>query len=588
MRQFLANLTITRRAALIFLVVITLPMVVLSMVFYHNYAHQITQQAIADKRTAVQQLTANLQTTLLSLDNLGRDLVYRSNVLALLRKPDLNNYPTLSQKYTEQIVLAVKYSLKYQRLGIEDVCLYADNATLKEQSYFYQSARLAGFACYDEFIASGRLQQLYLLNAEETRDYYRRKGSRTPKLYASVLYMRSIESADGASIGVLMFEFTPAQIFQSVRAAPGYFALLLQSGRVFGAQPDPGELDALRAASGGSDLVSLSGRAYPFAELSGYDMIVGTNEGIDLRNYEIQALKLAALIAFLALLQLLLWAALSKYVFGRIHKSISAMDDIVRGGYHGHVPVRGGDELGQIAMRYNTVLDHVDELVALNVEKETAHKTAQIQALQYQMNPHFIYNTLSVFSGQAEKEGNYALSDAISYFGQLLRYNIKDDGLYATLGRELDNARSLFSVYELKYPGQIQLRIDAAPEALPLPIIKYVLQPLLENSILHGRKGPGDALSVSVRAEAQSPSLTLVVEDNGAGIEPDRLRAVLDGVAPESEGKRDSSFIGLKNIRDRIRLFYGEAAGFTIESEQGSFTRVTIRIPIPAQGVTER
>lgn len=256
------------------------------------------------------------------------------------------------------------------------------------------------------------------------------------------------------------------------------------------------------------------------------------------------------------------------------------MDDIVRGGYRGHVPVNGGDELAQIAMRYNTVLDHVDELVSANVEKETAHKSAQLKALQYQMNPHFIYNTLTVFSGQAEKEGNYELSEAISYFGQLLRYNIQGDGLYATLNEELNNARSLFKVYELKYPGRMSLSIDAGQDVLPAKIIKFVIQPLLENSILHGRKGKRGALSVRIQAFAQDNTLSLIVEDDGAGIEPDRLKALREGKESEKEGGRNGSFIGLANIRDRIRLFYGEEASFDISSELRQYTRVTIRIPI--------
>ena len=309
-------------------------------------------------------------------------------------------------------------------------------------------------------------------------------------------------------------------------------------------------------------------------------MIVATNEAVDRSIYDAQALKLAGLIVLLALMQLLLLYVLAKHIFGKVNRSISAMDAIVRGGYHGHVPVKGTDELAQIAMRYNTVLDHVDELVSANVEKETAHKSAQIQALQYQMNPHFIYNTLTVFSGQAEKEGNYALSEAISYFGQLLRYNIKGDGLYATLEQELTNARSLFKVYELKYPGRISLIIDAEAEVRGLRIIKFVIQPLLENSILHGRKGKRGTLTVRIHAKAQDGMLSLTVEDDGAGIEPDRLQAVLEGEEPLRENDRNGSFIGLKNIRDRIRLFYGEEASFGIDSEWKQYTRATIRIPV--------
>jgi sensor histidine kinase YesM len=460
------------------------------------------------------------------------------------------------------------------------VCIYSGNETVKEQSYFYHSSRLSGFKCYEDFLASGSYQHLYLLSADEAKDYYTRKGGHAAHSGSRVLYMRLIVEDESTQLGVLVFEFTPAQIFRSVLSAPGCFVLMKESGRVFGAVPGKGVLEAVTAAPEGSYAVQLGAHTYPMANIGGFDVAVSTNEAVDRGIYDAQALKLAALIVLMALLQSVLLYVLTKHIFGKVNRSISAMDDIVRGGYHGHVPVNGGDELAQIAMRYNTVLDHVDELVSANVEKETAHKSAQLKALQYQMNPHFIYNTLTVFSGQAEKEGNYELSEAISYFGQLLRYNIQGDGLYATLNEELNNARSLFKVYELKYPGRMSLSIDAGQDVLPAKIIKFVIQPLLENSILHGRKGKRGALSVRIQAFAQDSTLSLIVEDDGAGIEPDRLKALREGKESEKEGGRNGSFIGLANIRDRIRLFYGEEASFDLSSELRQYTRVTIRIPI--------
>jgi two-component system sensor histidine kinase YesM len=126
----------------------------------------------------------------------------------------------------------------------------------------------------------------------------------------------------------------------------------------------------------------------------------------------------------------------------------------------------------------------------------------------------------------------------------------------------------------------MSLLIDAEDDVLPLQIIKFVIQPLLENSILHGRRGKRDALCVHIQAKMQDSMLSLIVEDNGTGIEPDRLTVLREGKEIKKEGDRNGSFIGLQNIRDRIRLFYGDAASFDIDSVMGRYTRVTIRIPI--------
>lgn len=125
--------------------------------------------------------------------------------------------------------------------------------------------------------------------------------------------------------------------------------------------------------------------------------------------------------SLLIVVQALCLHILIKYIMNKINKNINEMDRIVANGFEGQIPVDECDEFRTITMRYNVLLNKIQTLISDMIKKESDKKEAQIKALQYQMNPHFIYNTLSIFASNAEDNGNFRLRKAIAYFGHLLR-----------------------------------------------------------------------------------------------------------------------------------------------------------------------
>lgn len=258
------------------------------------------------------------------------------------------------------------------------------------------------------------------------------------------------------------------------------------------------------------------------------------------------------------------------------------MDHIIAHGFQERIPETRKDEIGMIARRYNILLDKINSLIQETVRRETAQTQAQLKALQYQINPHFIYNTLSIFSGYAAQNGEDTLSESIASFGQILRYNIKNDGLYATIESELRTAASLINVYNIRYFNHLTLTVDVPAFLRPLQIIKFLLQPLLENSILHGLVPPRSSLDICIAIRLLNDFVEIQVSDNGEGISTERLLAVQNHIADDSEtlpASGNSTFIGLQNIYKRLKLFYGPNAQLTIDSEEHCGTLITIRIP---------
>lgn len=165
-----------------------------------------------------------------------------------------------------------------------------------------------------------------------------------------------------------------------------------------------------------------------------------------------------------------------------------------------------------------------------------------------------------------------------------MRYTIKNDGIYTTLETEFRNAMSLINVYNIRYFDQLHLSLDAPKELGEFSIIKFLLQPILENAILHGLSHPGACLHIRLTAWQNKEYVAIEISDDGEGMSPQRLEWVQRYMEDPSEDDQPlspkSTFIGLKNIYKRLKLFYGNQASLSIQSREHYGTTVTILIPI--------
>jgi len=193
--------------------------------------------------------------------------------------------------------------------------------------------------------------------------------------------------------------------------------------------------------------------------------------------------------------------------------------------------------------------------------------------------------TLDIFSGKLELEGNFEVSEAISEFGQIIRYNLRGRNIYANISDEIQYALSYYKLQKLRYGDRLNMNIEVSPEIEKLPIIKLILQPLIENSIIHGLKHPDGTININVRFYMDSSNrLIIQVEDDGLGIPKSCLSEISNGLKISSiSGNRSSSSsssIGLANLNERLRLYYGNDSKLEIDSIENEYTRVTISIPL--------
>lgn len=259
-------------------------------------------------------------------------------------------------------------------------------------------------------------------------------------------------------------------------------------------------------------------------------------------------------------------------------------DRLVRvrsGDFQVRVPVETKDELGDVGQAFNDMAAEIDRLVNKVYAIQIKEKEAAIAALQAQINPHFLYNTLDMIKSMADIYEAGEVSDVIVALSGLFRYATHTDTVIVTVREELENLTNYMKIVNARLGGRITCRVEVPDELLDLPIVKVCLQPIVENSISHGLRRGGKARNIQVRFVRVDQDIVITVQDDGVGIGAERMEEIRRrlALAPGEHSDARIGSVGLKNIHDRIRLYYGNEYGVTVESRPGEGTTVTVRYP---------
>ncbi len=290
------------------------------------------------------------------------------------------------------------------------------------------------------------------------------------------------------------------------------------------------------------------------------------------------ALVFACLAAAVALSVLL-----SRVVSRPVGEIARAMELVGRRDFSATVPVRTRDELGTVAAGFNAMTGQLDRLFREAVGREREVQRATLRALRYQVNPHLLANTLASIRLTALAAGDEQAAGMLATLSRLLRRTLSLADDLVPLAAEIENLRDWIAVMQVRYLDRLDARIDVEPSLEGRLVPPMVLQPLVENAVLHGLSGRlneehGGAV-LEVTAAERGGALVLSVRDNGRGMSPDEIAAAF-ARNPEAAGRDGAGAIGIANVHARVRAQFGDSAGLAIESAPGRGT--TARITLPA------
>lgn len=223
------------------------------------------------------------------------------------------------------------------------------------------------------------------------------------------------------------------------------------------------------------------------------------------------------------------------------------------------------DEISVLANRINYLLQQIRTLLAREIQQQTAAKDAQLLALQHQINPHFLYNTMEVFSARMELAGLYEESGAISAFCRMLRYNMNTIELMTTLADEIQQVKYYLAIQKIRnIPFQVDF--DIPEELLHARTIRFLLEPFVENSFKY--RGAASPLRIKITAKIVNDGIELSIRNNGDTLGDERIQELNNRFASSSTSlKTSGEHIGLNNINSRLKLFYGDDHCIHVERE---------------------
>ena len=273
-----------------------------------------------------------------------------------------------------------------------------------------------------------------------------------------------------------------------------------------------------------------------------------------------------------ALLCLKLSGSLTKPI-RRLRRSMDAVEQGVPGA---KVEIHGADEIAALGKSYNDMIDRVKKLLE-QVESGQKEKNAmQLKLLQAQINPHFIYNTLDMLRYKALEYQADEVAGITSALSSFFRISLSRGREFITLNEEAEHAYLYLYLQQMRYPGKLDYDIDLEEGLEEVPVPKLVLQPLVENALMHGLKPALYRGRITVKIRAAGPErIELRVEDDGAGMDPETLQKVQQALSSGSQG----SGFGLYNVHQRLILAYGKESGLHLQSAVGEGTAVWFFVP---------
>ena len=269
-----------------------------------------------------------------------------------------------------------------------------------------------------------------------------------------------------------------------------------------------------------------------------------------------------------------------------------SMKAVERGDFSLRLVNHWHNEIGELADDFNLMLDTIAELMRENAREQEAKRISELKALQHQITPHFLYNTLDSIIWMADAKEFNDVIDMTSALAALLRLSIRQGDELVSVRDEQKHVSSYLKIQSIRYRDSLHYEVDMEPGLQQFKSVKVILQPIVENAIYHGFRERGGSGVVRIRGFRSGDCLVFEVQDDGVGMDEQRMEQLRAFSLQEDSGNGSAS-VGMRNVHERIRLYFGDAYGLSFESLSGHGTIVRITQPLvpvsePVEGMVVR
>jgi two-component system sensor histidine kinase YesM len=557
-----------------FLAISVLLILLLGMTSYYITNQEVVGQTISSRKLLLDEINKQLDMQLQSVE-------YDS--LALASNPKLIHYLQYSEDSFERIgqtsdIIDLLSRPSYVKDGILSVQLYAKHTTI--------NSHIAGSGVYDY----GILERTFWYNEIKDADYCWvgahpvEVGDYPVGDRQVVSFARKVLSPAGKEVGILVVNVKLSYIeklaFGSRTDASRF---ILDTNRRLIAQFNGGSKPVSYDEAGGDiaavmDKSASASDQFAIAHLDSKSLIIWNKQTrtswvtMDVIPWETitkGSRRIATVILIAVVLCILLAVAmaflLSIQFAAPIRRLIRAMNAMKVGKWNIRIDNDYRNEFGHLNDNFNDMAERIETLIAQVTEQNRRKREAEIQVLQEQINPHFLYNTLDMMNWHAIEAGARDISRMLALLGKMLRIGLSSGATFISIQKEMEHLQCYVELQTIRYKQTIRFVVSVPDTMKRYYIPKLIVQPFVENSLIHGLHGRAEGV-VHITGWEDEEGVHFMIEDNGKGMEP-------DGPAPGRERN------GIRNVHERIQLYFGDGYGVRLFSRPGQGTSVTLNLP---------
>ena len=304
-----------------------------------------------------------------------------------------------------------------------------------------------------------------------------------------------------------------------------------------------------------------------------YNMTTYATVSLDILNHLSSSIKTILIIGYIISLLIcsIISIILAKDISDPIREIISLMKKVEKGNFDVEANFKQRDEIGLLAMYFNRMVVRLKKYLDEIIEKQNQLRETEIKMLQAQINPHFLYNTLDVIKWSAKLNRPDEVTKVVTNLAKILRNSIDCEEEFTTIEESLEFLISYLNIQKIKYNNKFRIEIDVDPYILQQKIPRLLLQPFVENAIIHGISGTDKKGLITIGGEKVGNEIVFYVTDNGIGMTADEMKVI--------EREDNENHVGINNVRKRIKLYYGDTYGIEFESKKNKGTKVIVKIP---------
>jgi len=582
MRRWL-GLSLGRKLSFIMLITTLIP-----LVFLGGFAYRISSGITEEKAEqsgidTLRQMDANLRFMLQDVENLSITLIGQSDIQQYVNRPD-------ADFASQTRILGLMANLVSSKDYISNVTIYPANANPVLSTAAIYSSDLEEQVMIRE-VGTKLWTELY------TVEKYNGKS----KVLSFIRPLRSVNNYQ--TMGWLVISLDERAISRywsqpKLGDGQGNVALINDKGHVVSATDDqwlgrpfeslyPGISPGLKSGAYGT-ITYGEGKHEKKSMLYYKEPLVGwTLVGvIPFELYSAQNRYILQLTAIAVLISIFATVGIIFFVVHRVTNPLRALTRLLsKVNPEEPLPLyatNSSDEIGKLAESYNMLGSHIEKLKMQVIRNEARKKEADMRALQAQINPHFLYNTLSSIHWIALLTEEKRIADMVGALSDFLRFSLNKGKEFCPVHQELAHIRNYAQVQSIRFPDKFDVDIVVDPELQDQYMLKLLLQPLVENAMIHGVQKKDGKGHITVYVERKEEHMFFLVLDDGIGMTEEQLAAIYQSLQepPDQQDFSDVASYGLRNVNERLRLHYGPDAGLVIESKLHSGTRISFTIPM--------